>query len=274
MSRDVTRRALLGATAAAPVLAVAPAAKSDTMSVLPTGPLPTADAELVRQWRRFVRLLTMREAVHRKIKEAKARMPEWARWQPKAKGADVFPEWTDAMLAEHAIPAEMGRRPSGLDIANLNKKLMDEAKRQHAPVPEITDDMTVGAFRKIFSPQDWHPAVKAVEEENQRRMEAWERRRAEQKAEEQRVDIADLERQSEAIWRALDRVSGRIYDMPVHTPAGALVKMRVWAWWAEDDVTDPDHHTANLLTILRALDGGAFGDLSAVPQIPGGPVYA
>jgi hypothetical protein len=41
MSRDVTRRALLGATAAAPVLAVAPAAKSELFGISPAaGPLP------------------------------------------------------------------------------------------------------------------------------------------------------------------------------------------------------------------------------------------
>lgn len=266
-STRVSRRSLLaGLAVGIPAVTMATAAVSATLST-------DADGRLVNLWRRLLKLQGAVEANNEAHRQAVARLPAWARHPP---GGEIgmpsdLPEWTDAMLEEHAIPETVGRRPSLQDIEALNRALRSAVVDRYMPHVEDMAKMPFGELMDTVGAAGQHPEVKAVGEAAARRLEAWTRRREEQHAEETRVGLVGLsdraDRLSTLQWAVLERIA----KMPAQSMLGVLVKLRAWqvaeVIWGDCNPEEPDFDQRLVLSILDTLERCAGASLPTFPEV-------
>ncbi|PWC53630.1 hypothetical protein [Azospirillum sp. TSO22-1] len=269
----ITRRTLITRTAsAAPALALAAFPTSAASSSLGPADLQV-DRTLVRLWRRLLNARAAYEAVRDAETAAVRCLPRWAQWAGRAENgcAIADPEWTDAMLAEYAIPAEVGRRPSLKQIEDLNRERLIDTYALR------TGGDRQAASLLAFCDKEWKrevpPEAAVVKEANDRRVAAYRARLDQKRAEEKRVGLDGLDAQKERAWDLIDTVIDRIGEAKAHTAVGMVVKLRIWALstleWGERDSGGADFYERMVLTVLDGLEASLPEEVArAIPPMP------
>lgn len=260
MSRSPTRRAVLSAAVAAPVATVAPAAAAGQ----PFDPYTDPDTPLWRLWCQILELEGRIETLRPVIDSVHAGLPAWAQGGPDGRGGHALdPEWTPDMLARHAIPPELGRRPSFADITALNKRLVDNAVDQGCVGIDVKS-LSFDEFAKIVRTARAAPEVLAVNARNDARVEAFRTRVREAHDAYRQAGIPDLEAKIGAMQDEQSDCLSRIAESPASSPLGALVKLRAWHLevieWGDEDVDGrPNIHIVAAIAALEA----AFPNVAA-----------
>lgn len=264
MPHDPSRRALLGAAITIPVASLA-GPTITTPFDLSTSP----DAPLWRLWQRVLELEAKHVAKEAALEARYATLPEWARPNPDSENR-FCPEWSAAMLAEHDLPPELGRRPSMAALQKLNRRLEEAAVDALIPPRDaLLEGMSFKDALEIARTARKAPSVAAVREANAVRLDAWRTRFAEMNRLHTDAGIPAIEAEMERLGTRTNRLLSRVATTPARTPFGALIKLRAWRLQTLDwngpfaDLTDPANQAAlSALATLEAMFSG-FSSLRA-----------
>lgn len=263
---SISRRRLLVGAGVAAAAAAAP----------PCVALPVAGAgegaQLVELWHRLLRAHEVQDDLNAREVAAARRLPTWAQWGGRnGMGVAVCePEWTDEMLREHAIPPELGRRPSREDIQKLNRERLDAELARFLPGDVV--DLPPARRRELHAAAHARPEVVAVVAANARRIAAFEARVAGQRAEELKVGLPELyERQVQA-GIAVSAIADAIAGADPRTLVDMVLTLRVWKIdaleWGYRDRADAAGYDECVLSVLDALEAGLPPDVAAmIPPI-------
>lgn len=218
------------------------------------------DVYLISLWKRALATAGERVKNERRQAAAVASLPAWARWGGRMPtGVAIHePEWTDAMLAEHAIPQKDGRRITRRQIDAINRACVEAEIGR--PV-ENHDPAYAAGFAAGLA--DGHlaglgpstPGMLAVHAANARRSAAYEARVSQQREEEERVGLFALQAECDRIDARMLGILADIAAAKAQGFAGALIKLRSWRYWEHSDLArDPQRMAVHECCALEALE--------------------
>ncbi|MBP2291014.1 hypothetical protein [Azospirillum rugosum] len=201
-----------------------------------------ADAPLVALWRQLGEVTAHLTTLETRRDVVAQSLPAWVRAEGQS-----YPEWTDEMLLEHAIPPELGRRFGPVEIHALNETL-----ERSCPM-----------------------RVELEKEAGERRVAAFKARIAEADQERERIGLTGIDSEIEAVVEDQVSLIREIVRAKHATAAGLLV--RAWTWllshsdfgrMSREEVIASDDGAAVLLDVIGDLHRQYPATVAALQPLP------